>query len=275
MLSLAIALLLSLSPPSLAGLYGFPVGPVLNSAVAAMTGALAPGGTLVVAISNRHLPDQQAPAFYDRVSRELVRGGYMTDPYANATDVEHAFVALAQKHAASAQSHADVDHPAASLTTHTLQYDEVFDADDTAGLKHFVLEESGLNSFTVDDGKRDQIGEELWDAILPKLEADCLEGDKFVFEQRVRLFVYRAPSTPATLPSVAPDMLSDHRFYTDAYALRRAASTMQVKKSLRLLIVDDNKLHYVCRPTPLSLTHHNPHSRTPAQRRQLAAPACR
>ena len=149
-------------------------------------------------------------------------------------DVVEAFASLGIECTATAQGDAMVPPLSATPTLHmhTLQYEDCINADDTASLRRFALEESGANSFhasshvtAAEDVEAAEAS--VWAQFSSLIDNEHrVDGGRCSFGQRIGVFVFRQSA-------LLPDMVSDHvadgssTFYNDAYLVRRAASTMQ------------------------------------------------
>jgi len=172
------------------GLYGFSKGS-LPSALQAMHDALRPGGTMILAIgTQKSSPYQHVPTQCFGI------------PLINETSIVQALEGLGIQ----------------STTTH-ITYMEEYLASDEAALHRFLMDECGGNCFPTDVAE----GMATPEAALRDYSEAHLDRNtgSFRFHQEVAVITVRRDA------HLLPEMQSFGPFYSEAYGLRRGASTMQ------------------------------------------------
>lgn len=171
------------------GLYGVP-GARLSSALQTMYDALKPGGTMILAIGAEH-------SAYQEVAKECFGISFTTD-----TEIMDALTSLGIQ-----------------FTGTHINYIEEFSESDEAGLERFLLDECGGNTFPTDTAAE-------------KVDPKCFTKDyaRSRFDEASRTFRFPQKISVITVSRNAgflPEMQSFGKFYSEAYTLRRQASTMQ------------------------------------------------
>jgi len=177
------------------GLYGIPKAK-LPMAVHAMHDALAPGGTMLIALGAEESAYQQFP-------REL---GWR---YCTPNDVLEACSSLGI-------------HYTSSNVTYYEEYKET----DKESLTRFLMDECGGNSFGVDDAVEKSSLEHNADKLADIVAHFASKN----FDPDSRTYRFFQPVTVVEIrrdPALLPEMQSYGNYYAEAYTLRRESSTMQ------------------------------------------------